>query len=173
VIWLGVGVFVLFKQGSRSPFVLHFATVCLAAFVFHTFRSIGIGRDFDLAVDLLDNIAFAFFAPLFLHFCLRYPVRSNVFTDDRWKTYALYAPAAVISLVLVYLRGSPDLVRVAVQRRDRVDHRPLRPVRAPLSTKLYPLRGGCRHRRVRTRLASVQEPPAGGATAPEVSCDTG
>ena len=38
MIWLGVGIFVLFKQGSRSPFVLHFATVCLAAFVFHTYQ---------------------------------------------------------------------------------------------------------------------------------------
>ena len=65
-IWLGVGIFVLFKQGGRSPFVLHFATVCLAAFIFHTYRSIGTGRDFDLAVDLLDNIALAFFVPLFL-----------------------------------------------------------------------------------------------------------
>ncbi|MEO6588235.1 MAG: hypothetical protein ABIP06_02805, partial [Pyrinomonadaceae bacterium] len=37
-IWLGVGIFVLFKQGSQSPFVLHFAMVCLAAFVFHVYR---------------------------------------------------------------------------------------------------------------------------------------
>ena len=81
VIWLGVGIFVLFKQGGRSPFVLHFATVCLAAFIFHTYRSIGTGRDFDLAVDLLDNIALAFFVPLFLHFCIRYPVKSAVFTE--------------------------------------------------------------------------------------------
>src|SRR6185503_2416878 len=29
LIWLGVGLFVLFKQGSGSPFVLHFAMVCL------------------------------------------------------------------------------------------------------------------------------------------------
>ena len=53
LIWLGVGIFVLFKQGSRSPFVLHFATVCLAAFVFHVYRSIGVGRDFDLALICL------------------------------------------------------------------------------------------------------------------------
>ena len=79
IIWLGVGIFVLFKQGSRSPFVLHFATVCLAAFVFHVYRSLGIGQDFDLAVDLLDDIAFAVFVPLFLHFCMRYPVRSDGF----------------------------------------------------------------------------------------------
>lgn len=101
LIWLGVGIFVLFKQGSRLPFVLHFSTVCLVAFVFHTYRSIGFGRDFDLAVELLDNIALALFAPLFLHFCIRYPVQSSVFLEPRWKTYLLYAPATLLSIALV------------------------------------------------------------------------
>ncbi len=108
IIWLGVGVFVLFKQGSSSPFVLHFAMVCLVAFVFHTYRSIGFGRDYDLAIDLLDNIALAFFVPLFLHFCIRYPVRSNVFSAQRWKTYILYVPAAVFSLILILLSLIPQ-----------------------------------------------------------------
>ena len=103
LIWLGVGTFVLFKQGSHSPFVLHFATVCLAAFVFHTYKSIGLGEDLDLAISLLDDIAFAFFVPLFIHFCVRYPVRSAVFDRARWKTFALYIPAAVISLSLIIL----------------------------------------------------------------------
>ncbi len=102
VVWLGVGLFVLFKQGGNSPFVLHFAIVCLAAFVFHVYKPLGLGADFDLAVALLDNIAFAFFVPLFLHFCLRYPVRSQVFDRSRWKTYALYVPAAIISLANVF-----------------------------------------------------------------------
>lgn len=108
LIWLLVGAFVLFKQGSRSPFVLHFAAVCLTAFVFHTYKSIGIGRDFDLAVDLLDNIALALFAPLFLHFCIRYPVRKEVFSDERWRTYALYVPAAVFTFVLTVLYLVPQ-----------------------------------------------------------------
>jgi hypothetical protein len=34
IIYLFVGFFVLFKQGGRAPFVLHFATFCLAAFLF-------------------------------------------------------------------------------------------------------------------------------------------
>ncbi len=97
IIWLGVGIFVLFKQGGHAPFVLHFAVVCLAAFVFHVYRSVGLGRDFDLGIALVDDMAFAFFVPLFLHFCLRYPVRSEIFDTPRWKTYALYVPAAVIS----------------------------------------------------------------------------
>jgi PAS domain S-box-containing protein len=103
IIWLGVGIFVLFKQGSHSPFVLHFAIVCLAAFVFHVYKPLGLGEDFDLAVSLLDDIAFAFFVPLFLHFCLRYPVRSEVFDEERWKTYALYIPASLISVSILTL----------------------------------------------------------------------
>ena len=103
IIWLAIGVFVLLKQGSRSPFVLHFATVCLVAFVFHTYKTIGLGEDFDLAVKLLDDMAFAFFVPLFLHFCLRYPVRSEVFDDPPWKTYILYIPAALISFGTLFL----------------------------------------------------------------------
>lgn len=107
-IWLGVGIFVLFKQGSSSPFVLHFALVCLAAFIFHAYRSIGTGRDFDLAVDLLDNIALAAFVPLFLHFCVRYPVRSDVFSAERWKTLILYVPAALFSVILVFVSLVPQ-----------------------------------------------------------------
>ena len=109
VFWLGVGVFVLFKQGSQSPFVLHFATVCLAAFVFHVYRPIGTGQDLDLGVGLLDDLAFALFVPLFLHFCIRYPVRSKVFDDQRWKTYALYVPATVVSLLLFIFSLIPAL----------------------------------------------------------------
>ncbi|HEX6124755.1 MAG TPA: PAS domain S-box protein, partial [Pyrinomonadaceae bacterium] len=106
LIWLGVGIFVLFKQGSRSPFVLHFAMVCLAAFVFHVYRSLNLGQDFDLAVNLLDDIAFAFFAPLFLHFCLRYPVHSQVLDRRPWKTFALYVPATLLVLItLVFSLG--------------------------------------------------------------------
>jgi hypothetical protein len=108
-VWLGVGIFVLFKQGGRSPFVLHFATVCLAAFVFHIYKPIGFGADFDLGVSLMDDLAFAFFVPLFVHFCIRYPVRSSVFDGPKWRTYALYAPAAVLSLGLMIVTLVPLL----------------------------------------------------------------
>ncbi len=110
IIWLAVGVFVLFKQGSRSPFVLHFATLCLFAFVFHVYKPLGFGEDFDLAVELLDNIAFAFFIPLFLHFCLRYPVRSEVFDEPRWKTYVLYIPATLISVTFLVMSLAYHLI---------------------------------------------------------------
>ncbi|MEP7214310.1 MAG: ATP-binding protein [Acidobacteriota bacterium] len=119
LIWLGVGIFVLFKQGSQSPFVIHFATVCLTAFVFHVYRTLNLGQDFDLAVSLLDDIAFAAFPPLFLHFCLRYPVHSEIFDNPRWKTYALYVPAVLLvatsfsfSLGLIFL---PETIASALR----------------------------------------------------------
>src|SRR5687768_12747515 len=114
LIWLGVGLFVLFKQGSRSPFVLHFAMICLAAFVFHVYRPLNFGQDFDLAVSLLDDIAFAFFAPLFLHFCLRYPVHSDVLDKRRWKTVALYVPATLLSVGLTVLSLAPHVTPESV-----------------------------------------------------------
>lgn len=123
IIWLGVGIFVLFKQGSQSPFVLHFATVCLAAFVFHAYKALGTGEDFDLAVSLLDDIAFAFFVPLFLHFCIRYPVRNEVFEESRWRTIALYVPATVISIALAFISLVPQMfvhsqIAEAIARAD-------------------------------------------------------
>lgn len=109
IIWLGVGIFVLFKQGSHAPFVLHFAIVCLAAYVFHVYHPINLGQDLDEGVRLLDDMAFAFFVPLFLHFCLRYPVRSEVFDKAPWKTYLLYAPAFVFTLVNLFFSLAPVL----------------------------------------------------------------
>jgi two-component system, NtrC family, sensor kinase len=110
LVWLGIGLFVLLKQGGRSPFIIHFALVCLTAFVFHTYRSLGLGEDLDLAVSVLDDVAFALFAPLFLHFCLRYPIRSDIFSEQRWKTYALYVPSLFISAGIFALSLLPVIL---------------------------------------------------------------
>ena len=47
VVYLCIGLFVIFRQGGRAPFVLHFAGLCLAAFVFHFYTPIGTYRDLD------------------------------------------------------------------------------------------------------------------------------
>lgn len=109
IVWLIVGIFVLFKQGGHAPFVLHFANICLAAFVFHVYRPLYLGEDFDLAVSILDNTALALFGPIFLHFCLRYPVRSEVFGAERWRTFALYVPASLVSAAIVFFTLIPAI----------------------------------------------------------------
>ncbi|MBD0369312.1 MAG: PAS domain S-box protein [Pyrinomonadaceae bacterium] len=96
LIYLFVGFFVLFKQGGRAPFVLHFATLCLVAFVFHFYRPIGTGEDLDAAIDVLDNAALALFAPIFVHFCALYPARYHLSEKRRWPAILLYAPALVL-----------------------------------------------------------------------------
>lgn len=123
LIWLAIGLFVLFKQGSNAPFVVHFATLCLTAFTFHTYRPIGTGEDLDLGVTIIDDLAFAFFAPIFLHFCLRYPTRSDVFGEKRWKTLVLYLPALLIFLATIacYVSFRFEFMDAWAQLIDRYD----------------------------------------------------
>ncbi|MGH9902147.1 MAG: hypothetical protein ACRD68_10110, partial [Pyrinomonadaceae bacterium] len=96
IVYLLVGLFVLFKQGGRAPFVLHFATLCLAAFVFHFYKPYGGYEDLDLVIAFLDDAALALFAPLFLHFCAIYPVRYRLAERRRWPAVLLYLPAAAL-----------------------------------------------------------------------------
>ncbi|MCA1594371.1 MAG: PAS domain-containing protein [Acidobacteria bacterium] len=96
VVYLLVGLFVLFKQGERAPFVFHFTTLCLSAFVFHFYKPYGAYEDLDLAVAFLDDAALALFAPLFLHFCVIYPVRYRLSERRPWLAYLLYVPAAAL-----------------------------------------------------------------------------
>jgi len=107
LVFLFVGFFVLFKQGGRAPFALHFATLCLAAFVFCFYTPVGTYRDLDLAIAFLKNAAFILFPPLFLHFCLVYPQRQQLFQEKRWRAGLLYVPALLLlSLAsFVFLRG--------------------------------------------------------------------
>ncbi len=107
LVFLFVGFFVLFKQGGRAPFALHFASVCLAAFVFCFYTPVGSYRDLDLAIAFLRNAAFILFPPLFLHFCLLYPTRQQLFEEKRWRAGLLYAPAVLLLLLasFVFLRG--------------------------------------------------------------------
>jgi two-component system NtrC family sensor kinase len=106
LIYLFVGFFVLFKQGGRAPFALHFATFCLAAFVFLFYTPVGSYRDLDLAIAFLDNAALIVFPPLFLHFCALYPSRQQLFTNRRWHAVWLYVPALLLLAfsVVVFLR---------------------------------------------------------------------
>ena len=96
LVYLFVGFFVLFKQGGRAPFVLHFATLCLAAFVFHFYTPVGTYRDLDLAIAFLDSAGLLLFAPIFLHFCALYPSRQQLFQKNRWRVVWFYVPAIIL-----------------------------------------------------------------------------
>lgn len=95
-VFLLVGLFVLFKQGGRAPFVLHFATLCVAAFAFLVYKPTGAYEDFDLAIAFLDDAGVILFAPLFFHFCAIYPVRRHLSETSRVYAWAIYAPAIIL-----------------------------------------------------------------------------
>jgi two-component system NtrC family sensor kinase len=96
LVYLFIGFFVLFKQGGRAPYVLHFTALCLAAFVFHFYKPVGSYKDLDLAIAFLDDAALIIFAPLFLHFCAIYPARYHLSKERRWLAALLYVPALVL-----------------------------------------------------------------------------
>jgi PAS domain S-box-containing protein len=104
LIYLFVGLFVLFKQGDRAPFVPHFAALCLTAFVFHFFKPTGQFEDLDLAIAFLDDAAYILFAPLLIHFCARYPVHQQSSQRRRWPIFLIYVPALILTTIgaLVY-----------------------------------------------------------------------
>ena len=109
VVYLLVGLFVFFKQGGRAPFALHFATLCLVAFVFHFYKPYGAYEDLDLAVDFLDGAALAVFAPVLLHFCAIYPVRYRLSERHPRLVYLLYAPSAALVVVTAFFDFAPSL----------------------------------------------------------------
>src|SRR6266446_5660731 len=112
LVFLCVGLFVVFKQGGRAPFVLRLATAFLAAFVFCFYTPIGTYKDLDLAIAFLRSAGLIMFAPLFLHFSAIYPVRYHLFEERRWRAGLLYLPAfALLGVaVIVFLRD--PLIRV-------------------------------------------------------------
>ena len=116
VVYLFVGLFVVFKQGGRSPFVLQFASLCLTAFVFHFYTPIGTYRDLDLVIAFLRSAGLIMFAPLFLHFSIIYPVRYHLFEEKRWRSTLLYLPATLLLCVATIIFFHDELVKVFPRR---------------------------------------------------------
>lgn len=122
LVYLFVGLFVVFKQGGRAPFVLHFAALCLTAFVFNFFTPIGTYKDLDLAIAFLRSAGLVMFAPLFLHFSAIYPVRYHLFEERRWRRVLLYVPAVLLLSVATIVFFHDELVKVFPNRL--LDHSP-------------------------------------------------
>jgi hypothetical protein len=116
LVYLLVGLFVIFKQGGQAPFVLHFAGLCLAAFVFNFFTPIGTYEDLDLAIAFLRSAGLIMFAPLFLHFSAIYPVRYHLFEVRRWRTALVYVPAILLLTVATIVFFRDELVKVFPSR---------------------------------------------------------
>jgi len=104
LIYLGIGIYVLFKQGN-APYVAHFFVICLLAFIVHGYSATEeLRTQFDKAIDLTDTLALLALAPAFIHFAAIYPARYHLFSRRRWMSSLLYIPSILLGLVEIWLR---------------------------------------------------------------------
>jgi hypothetical protein len=108
LIYLGIGVYFLLKQG-RAPYVTRFFIVCLLSFIWHFYSPTEEMRaQFDKGIDLADAIAIALLGPFFIHFAALYPVRKRLVARSQWLSRAvagcLYTPTAILIICEIILR---------------------------------------------------------------------
>src|SRR5262245_14699632 len=94
-VYLAIGLFVLLKQ-SKAELTYHFLAWFLASFVLYFCTATGEFNTFDNAVDFLHKAAFALLAPLFLHFCARFPHRRVFRVALKPLVILAYLPAVVL-----------------------------------------------------------------------------
>jgi two-component system, NtrC family, sensor kinase len=95
-IYLGIGIYVVLKQG-RAPYVAHFFLICLLAFIAHSLSPTEeLRTQFDKVIDLTETIALILLAPALVHFSAIYPARYHLFNRRRWLAVLLYVPAMVL-----------------------------------------------------------------------------
>lgn len=109
LLYLGIGLYVLLKQ-SRVPFTWHFYALCLAAFVVHFFSSTGKFDRFDEIIYILDDCTLFLFAPLLVHFCALFPLRSGALQRNRLAKILLYLPASLFITTEIAFAIWPGLI---------------------------------------------------------------
>jgi two-component system, NtrC family, sensor kinase len=122
LIYFLVGIFVLLKR-SRAPHAFHFYSVCLASFVFYVFHSTGKFNLFDWTIFWCDLGASLLLPPLFLHFCLEFPLRNTWIKHRRSLLYLIYVPGALLFLLqLAFINGVIDFSPSPILFRDVLDN---------------------------------------------------
>jgi len=100
--YLGIGLYGILR-GRRQSRTFHFYLICLAAFVAVLYSYTPSWGGLDQWVYALSIVSFLVLPPLFLHFCLRFPVDP---APDRSRAPFLYIPAVFLgALHLFWTQG--------------------------------------------------------------------
>jgi PAS domain S-box-containing protein len=90
-----VGLFVLLRR-SRAPLAFHFYFICLTSFVFYVFHYTGKLNAFDWTIFWVDQAATVLLPPLFLNFCLMFPLESEWVKRHPRTRQLIYIPGAML-----------------------------------------------------------------------------
>ena len=121
VLYLLVGIFVATKRW-RAPHAMHFYLVCLVSFVFYVFHNTGKFNDFDWTIFWSDLAAAALLPPLFMHFCLEFPVRNRWLERFRFPVALIYLPGMMLLAGwILFVTGALTLSASPVVLRDFLD----------------------------------------------------
>jgi len=121
VVYLIVGIFVLFRR-SGAPHAMHFYLICLTSFIFYAFHFTGKLNGFDWVIFWSDLGASLLLPPMFLHFCLEFPLRNTWVASRHRHLYLIYIPAALLFLAqLAFINGVITLAPSPIVLRDMLD----------------------------------------------------
>ena len=121
VLYLLVGIFVITKRW-RVPLATHFYFMCLVSFVFYVFQNTGKFNEFDWTIYWSDLAAKAFLPPLFMHFCLEFPVKNRWVERFRLLLPLIYVPGVLLLLAgIAFVTGILEFFPSPLVFRDLLD----------------------------------------------------
>ncbi len=104
-LYLFIGAVVLIRSW-RNRGGIHFYLVCLFSFAFYLYNYTNYMTFLDKTVYWLSVLSMLLLPPLFLHFCLNFPVRKSWMRSKRLMLAILYGPAVVmLSLEVLLFSG--------------------------------------------------------------------
>src|SRR5215813_13157715 len=110
LVYLAIGLFVFFRQ-SRAKLTYHFFAWFLLSFVVYFYHSTREFTKLDEIVFLLSGVALALLAPVFLHFCAKFPVGKAWSMRSRLIVALLYAPAIALTVLNILWVYSPGVFK--------------------------------------------------------------
>jgi len=108
LVYLGIGLFVLFKQRSAA-LTYHFFAWSLLSFVSYFYSPTLEFAKLDRLVSLVDGAAWLLLGPLFLHFCANFPSGRALSVRRRPIIAALYLPALALITIEAFWHYRPDV----------------------------------------------------------------
>jgi PAS domain S-box-containing protein len=108
LVYLGIGLFVLFKQ-RRAALTYHFFAWSLLSFATYFYTPTLEFTTLDRLISFLDGASWLLLAPLFLHFCANFPSGNALSLRRRPIIGTLYVPALVLVIIEAFWHYNPDV----------------------------------------------------------------